>query len=171
MTSVLPKTAKVELAATFSFAQAGRAIIQARFHTMWRHREGVLQGDVDAVHDMRVGSRRLRAALDVFAAAFPNAEFHRLHSETARLTDELGAVRDHDVMLEKLRRLRRGLDPHEDVGLASLYTTIEAERKVARVVLMAFFAEVEALSYARRMVALFGAPAMVEEDDGGVKDG
>lgn len=171
MTSTSPKTALASFPATLSFAEAGRVIIQARFHAMWRHREGVLRGDVDAVHDMRVGSRRLRAALDVFAAAFPGAEFRRLHRETARLTDELGAVRDHDVMLERLRRLRRGLNPREDAGLASLAAAIEAERTAARVVLVAFFAEVEALGYARRMVALFGAPDDADENEEGATDG
>ncbi len=171
MTGAPTKTPPVDLTATFSFAAAGRAIVQARFHKMWAHHEGVLHGDVEAVHDMRVGSRRLRAALDVFAAAFPGAEFHRLHGETGRLTDELGAVRDHDVMLERLRRLRRGGNPREDAGLASLSTAIEAEHTAARVVLIAFFAEVEALGYARRMVALFGTPDVREEDEGGASDG
>ena len=42
---------------------------------MWKHRDGTLAGDEEALHDMRVGSRRLRAALDVFAAAFHGDEF------------------------------------------------------------------------------------------------
>ena len=78
-----------------------------RFAAMWTHRDGTLDGDEDALHDMRVGSRRLRAALDVFAASFHGGEFRRLHRLTARLTDELGGVRDHDVMLLTCRSTAR----------------------------------------------------------------
>jgi CHAD domain-containing protein len=133
------------------FADAGRIIIAHRFAAMWVHREGTLAGDEEALHDMRVGSRRLRAALDVFAATFHGGEFRRLHRLTARLTDELGGVRDHDVMLLSLQRYRKGVPRDERAGIDDLMGPLAAERAVARRRLQRFFARLDGADYAARM--------------------
>ena len=137
------------------FADAGRTIIRARFRDMWTHRDGTLSGDEEALHDMRVGSRRLRAALDVFAAVFHGAEYRRLHRITARLTDELGGVRDHDVMLLNLRQYRKRVARDERPGIAVVMATLSAEREVARRRLRRFFEYLQAHQYAERMKRLF----------------
>jgi CHAD domain-containing protein len=134
-----------------AFADAGRTIIAHRFAAMWVHREGTLAGDEEALHDMRVGSRRLRAALDVFAATFHGGEFRRLHRLTARLTDELGGVRDHDVMLLSLQRYRKGVPRDERAGIDDLMGPLAAERAVARRRLQRFFARLDGADYAARM--------------------
>ena len=68
--------------------------------------EGVLDtADIERVHDMRVATRRLRAAMEVFAACFPAKE----HSEAAQggqaLADALGERRDPDVAIEELEAI------------------------------------------------------------------
>lgn len=138
------------------FAEAGRTIIRHRFAAMWKHRDGTLDGDEDALHDMRVGSRRLRAALDVFAVAFPGGEYARLRHLTARLTDELGAVRDHDVMLLSLRNYRERAAPDEYAGIDDLAALLDAERTLARRALRRFFDELDDKQYARRMKVIYG---------------
>jgi len=137
------------------FADAGRLIIHHRFKEMWTHREGTLAGDEDALHDMRVGSRRLRAALDVFSAAFHGAEYRTLRRLTARLTDELGAVRDDDVMLLRLKKQRKRAAPDERAGIDDLTSTLTAERVVARRELRRFFDTLDAAGYAQRMTDIF----------------
>ena len=144
------------------FYSAGGVIIRARFENMWKHRDGTLTGDEEALHDMRVGSRRLRAALDVFDRAFPGDGYRRLRRLTALLTDELGAVRDHDVMLLELRKYRKGVPASERPGIDELVSVIADEREVARRGLGRFFDELEADDYAGRMRRMFGA----ERDDG-----
>ena len=139
------------------FADAGRTIIRARFRAMWTYREGTLSGDEEALHDMRVGSRRLRAALDVFAAVLRGAEYRRLRRITARLTDELGAVRDHDVMLLNLQKYRKRVAHDERPGIAVLMATLSAEREVARRRLRRFFEYLQVHEYAERMERLFAA--------------
>lgn len=133
------------------FATAGRTIIAHRFVAMWTHRDGTLAGDEDALHDMRVGSRRLRAALDVFAASFHGGEFRRLHRLTARLTDELGGVRDHDVMLLTLQKYRKGVARDERAGIDNLMGALSAEREIARRRLQHFFDRLDVVDYAARM--------------------
>lgn len=138
------------------FGQAGRTIIRNRFAAMWAYRDGTLAGDEDALHDMRVASRRLRAAFDVFAPAFRGGAYRRLHRITARLTDELGVVRDGDVMLLTLQKYRKGLSADERPGINDLIENLSAERAAARDGLRAFFDQIDGKGYAARMERLFG---------------
>ena len=55
-----------------SYAEAAAKIISIRSGELSEHARGVLDtGDIERVHDMRVATRRLRAALEVFEPCFP----------------------------------------------------------------------------------------------------
>ena len=57
------------------FGDAAAAAVEVRAREVFEHADGVLDtGDIERVHDMRVATRRLRAALEVFAACFPKKE-------------------------------------------------------------------------------------------------
>ena len=58
--------------------------------------------DIERLHDMRVATRRLRAALEIFEAVFPKREFKRVLREVKALADALGERRDRDVTIEAL---------------------------------------------------------------------
>jgi len=65
---------------------------------MVRHRKGVLAGrDPEAVHQMRVASRRLRAALAFFRSEVPGKRRRRASRAVTRITNRLGEVRQLDV--------------------------------------------------------------------------
>ena len=54
------------------FSDAAGRIILTRWRETMSYRDGTLAGeDIEELHAMRVASRRLRAAMDAFAAAFP----------------------------------------------------------------------------------------------------
>jgi CHAD domain-containing protein len=57
--------------------------------------------DPEELHDMRVATRRLRAALELFADALP-ARAQALRAELGWLAGVLGTVRDLDVQLERM---------------------------------------------------------------------
>jgi CHAD domain-containing protein len=85
------------------------------------------RADVDEIHDLRVATRRARTAATIFADAVDPDELRRLRRELKRLSDQLGAVRDLDVMLETVRGgLRRDV-----VGLEPLRHTWTTEREAA----------------------------------------
>ncbi len=73
---------------------------------MSRHEEGVLAGrDADAVHDMRVASRRLRAALAFLKKALPAGRTRRVSRRVRRITRTLGDLRQYDVNAQVLDRM------------------------------------------------------------------
>lgn len=79
--------------------------IHHRAEGMLEHLEGVREGkDIEAVHDMRVGSRRLVAAMRVFRECFPGRHYERLLREGRQVTRRLGAVRDLDVLIDYFER-------------------------------------------------------------------
>ena len=60
--------------------------------------------DIEHVHRMRVASRRLRAALPLFAECFPEKEYRSWLREIKNITRALGAARDTDVQIAFLKK-------------------------------------------------------------------
>jgi CHAD domain-containing protein len=93
-----------------SFGEAAERAVEVRSRELFEHSHGLLDTSVpDRVHDMRVASRRLRAALEIFASCFPKAEHRALLREVETLADALGERRDPDVQIEALEKLRDDL--------------------------------------------------------------
>lgn len=87
----------------------------------------------DGVHQMRVGLRRLRAALAISGLPKADAEFEALREEAGAIASSLGAARDLDVFSSGLLALAR---KHEDAlggtgALLPLATRIEHDRSKA----------------------------------------
>lgn len=59
-------------------------------------------GDVDAVHDMRTATRRLRTAIKLYGDEAPKEERELVEDELKRVARRLGGVRDLDVLLKAL---------------------------------------------------------------------
>jgi CHAD domain-containing protein len=116
-----------------SFREYGIKVIGDRLKAMLSHAEGVrLAEDIEALHQMRVGSRRLRAALGMFAPAFPEEEFAEFESEVKAITDALGAARDLDVMIETLTELEHELPSDERSGMDRFIEMKRVERARAQ---------------------------------------
>ncbi len=86
-----------------SFAEAGRRILKRHLEQLVSRQYGLpYNADVEFVHEMRVATRRLRAAMRIFRGAF--ADRFRQQTERLRtLADLLGAARDADVFLQFLQ--------------------------------------------------------------------
>lgn len=79
--------------------------------------DGVRNGeDVEAVHRMRVASRRLRAVLPLLSSCTGRRELRRWQRELRQVTRALGAARDTDVRIDFVltfaARLPRGAGRH-----------------------------------------------------------
>lgn len=120
-------------------------IIETRFDEMMRYRAGTILGrDPEALHDMRVGSRRLRAAMDVAGECFPAKRYEEFHRTVKQLTDALGGVRDCDVLRETLMEYRASRPAAERPAINRMLLAIRQERDVRRTEMLAFFDRLEA---------------------------
>lgn len=109
------------LAAERRFGDVAADVVEVRTGELFSFADGVLDtGDVERVHDMRVASRRLRAALEVFAACFPRGEHRRVLREVKALADDLGARRDPDVAIEQLEAAGAKLAREDRPGVESI---------------------------------------------------
>lgn len=132
------------LTAETPFKSAMRSLIAPRFHAVWKAiPEAIDDSNPEGVHDVRVASRRLRAAMDVGADCFPKSWFKPLHKTAKEITSALGAVRDRDVLLEFLIEERRSAPASDAPGLDRLIARVERERGEAREEMMRFLRSVE----------------------------
>ncbi len=86
-----------------SLAAAARKAVAAQLAKLEQHEPGTRLGlDAEELHQMRVATRRLRAAARFFEPAFRVSTRRALAVELRWLAGLLGAVRDLDVQLELL---------------------------------------------------------------------
>ncbi len=115
------------------FVGAMRELIGERWSAVWKTVPVALAGeDIEGVHDVRVASRRLRAAMDVAVECFPAGWYRPLHKIAKEITGALGEVRDRDVLLEALQEQRTAASEPERPGIDRLIGRIERERVAAR---------------------------------------
>ncbi len=110
-----------------------QAAIASSVQRLLRHDPGVRLGDdPEDVHQARVAPRRLRSDLRTFRSLLDVEWVVGLRDELAWIAGELGAVRDADVLDERLRRLVAGLPEQDARGAAALLRRLAAERAAAR---------------------------------------
>jgi CHAD domain-containing protein len=110
-----------------------QAAIASSVQRLLRHDPGVRLGDdPEDVHQARVATRRLRSDLRTFRSLLEVEWMVGLRDELAWIAGELGAVRDADVLDERLRRLVAGLPEQDARGAAALLRRLAAERAAAR---------------------------------------
>ncbi|HEX6539998.1 MAG TPA: CHAD domain-containing protein [Candidatus Dormibacteraeota bacterium] len=88
--------------------------------------------DAEGVHQARVATRRLRSDLRTFRPLLDPDWVAQLRDELHTLADLLGAVRDTDVMLDRLRRAAESLPGAEPAAASSLLRELGATRDRAR---------------------------------------
>lgn len=119
-------------------AEAGRKVLAFHFGRMVDNEAGARLGeDIEAVHDMRVATRRQRAALRLFGDYFKPKAVRPIGKALKEAAQHLGAVRDLDVLLEAARTYRAGLS---EPAAAAFQPVLEAwgqERDADRAVLLA----------------------------------
>jgi CHAD domain-containing protein len=132
------------------YAQAAARVVAVRADELRQHSRGVLDtSDIERVHDMRVATRRLRAALEVFEPCFPRKRYKSALREAKALADALGERRDRDVTIAELERVAAGLTAADRPGVESMIEELRAEQRTANDALAPFVS-------AERLAALGG---------------
>jgi CHAD domain-containing protein len=129
------------LSAEDSYAAAAAKVVAVRVQELADHAAGVLDvGDIERVHDMRVATRRLRAALEVFEPCFPGKRLRSDLGEVKQLADALGERRDRDVAIVALEELSAKLPAPDRAGIGSLVARLRDEQRRANEDLARFVA-------------------------------
>ena len=143
------------LAEAKTFREAATRAVETRAEEVFEHREGVLDlSDVERVHDMRVATRRLRAAMEIFAECFPRKEHKRLLREVKQLADVLGERRDRDVAIAAIHGAAEDLTATERPGVKHFEEELRAEQQRANEELAALLEEVDQGGLRERLLAL-----------------
>jgi len=123
------------LSADMPLSEYARAVMRGHFDELIRHEAGTRLGeDIEELHDMRVATRRLRAAFEVFAPAFRLKAVKPLLRDLRAARQALGPVRDLDVFIENAEAYQH--ENAADLGL--LVETWQAERETARLKMLAY---------------------------------
>jgi CHAD domain-containing protein len=122
----MTKPAPIEgLDASATLVDAARRSIEARLGDVRKYEEKLTgAADPEDVHDMRVASRRLRAALEIFDR---KGQLRRAHDSVEALGDTLGEVRELHVQLAWLRDELAAASERDKVGLQTLFAEREAK--------------------------------------------
>jgi CHAD domain-containing protein len=138
-----------------TFAEAASRALEVRSREVFSFADGVLDtSDPERVHAMRVATRRLRAAMEIFAACFPADEHAELLREVKRLADSLGERRDPDVQVMALEHLKAVLGQGERTGVNGLVAEIRARQDQGNEHLEAALRRVRQLRLEERLAEL-----------------
>jgi len=130
------------LTAHTPLADAARRVLTVRLELVRDHLPPALheaEQDPEHVHQLRVATRRARAALDIFAGCLPAKAHKRARRQLRDLRQAAGEARDWDVFLEDLATHTR--TPETRPGLDALIGYATARRDVAHGRLQEAFTE------------------------------
>jgi CHAD domain-containing protein len=140
-------------------AEAGRKVLGYHFAQMILHEAGTRLGeDIEELHDMRVATRRMRAAFEVFEEAYDRKSL-KVHLKGLRATGRaLGRVRDLDVFMEKAQQYLDSIPQEQRSGLDPLLSLWENERLEARSKMLAYLDSQDYANFKQKFLKFVTTP-------------
>jgi CHAD domain-containing protein len=141
-------------------SEAGRKILYTHFCRMLENEEGTRQGDdSEALHDMRVATRRMRAAFQLFEPYFAPKALDPFGKSLKLTGRALGAVRDLDVLIAKAEAFgQKEAGTAGSQPLAPLLSAWRARREAAREELLAYLDEKKYARFKERFEKFLATP-------------
>jgi CHAD domain-containing protein len=141
--------------------EAAARTVEVRAREVFSFADGVLDtSDIERVHDMRVATRRLRAALEVFEVCFPRKQYRRALKDVKRLADALGLRRDPDVQIKALEGYADELPADARPGIEALVNDLRDDQARGNEVLERELAKAERSALEWRLLALAAKAAI-----------
>jgi CHAD domain-containing protein len=130
--TVAPDLGSMEVDASRTIGEVAFAVLRRHLTNVLANETGTRIGDdIEDLHDMRVATRRARAALSVFRGVLP-VRFSRFRDELGWVASALGAVRDLDVQLAQLDEWDSGSSDQDGGALEPLRQILVTQRWEAR---------------------------------------
>jgi exopolyphosphatase/pppGpp-phosphohydrolase len=148
------KAAMLEGEPEETFVQAGQRMLRERAEKLLDWRDEVLRNeDIEAVHKMRVATRRLRATLDAFESCCEPRQFKKVYRRIKKMADLLGSARDTDVMLQGLQAELEQVADEEVAGVRWLMHRLETYRQQKQQALEDFFSGMDEKDLRKQVAA------------------
>jgi CHAD domain-containing protein len=159
------ESATVEVGPQSTTADVVRGALAAATERIISHEPGVRSGDdPEDVHQARVGSRRLRSDLRTFLPVLDAGWAAGLREEARWLADLLGAVRDAEVLAQRLTRHSIELAKEDAARAGWLLERLADDRQTARTKLLEAMDRPRYAALLRRLVEAAAAPAFVSNE-------
>ncbi len=130
--SLVPQK-RPDLHASDLMSEAGRRVLGFQFRRMLLSEPGTREGkEIEALHDMRVATRRMRAAFRIFGDYYPPRVIAPFLKTLRRTGRALGAVRDLDVFEERTQAYRETVPESQSCGLNAFVAELRAQHDSAR---------------------------------------
>jgi exopolyphosphatase/pppGpp-phosphohydrolase len=148
----LPAEASRVSAREKTYAQAGREELpkRAKKFLSWRSKVAKSE-DVEAVHKMRVASRRLRAAMDAYEVACKRKPFKKAYRSVKKAADLLGVVRDTDVMMQHINEQLEQASSEEKAGMQWFIDRLSAHHDKQQQELAAFLRNFDGKAFRQKI--------------------
>jgi CHAD domain-containing protein len=127
--------------------QLAQRLFRDLHQSIIQHESGAMAGKVEAIHDMRVGIRRLRGALNNFADCLPKEDRRRLRATLERLAQSLGSARDLDVMIHALRSKQADNSEEDRAHIIAFIRRLRARRRRRHQQLIGYLQSEEFISF------------------------
>lgn len=151
----------VELGPSPTVGDVFRAAMVRAVTALLHHDPGVRLGeDIESVHQARVATRTLRSNLRTFSPMLDSDWLKPLRDELSWLGGLLGAVRDTDVLRERLARQGAVLPGIDGASLVSVLARVDAQREAARALLLEAMSESRYVGLLDRLVEGAQAPVL-----------
>ena len=106
----------IELSNNMTAHQAFNVIARSTLRHFSSNAEAVRKLDGEAIHQMRVGLRRMRAAISLFGAILPASSTGKVKTELKWLSGELAPAREIDVFVkQRIQPLRNASEPKRGI--------------------------------------------------------
>jgi triphosphatase len=125
------KAAPVDLSAVANTRDAFQIIARACLKQVIANEPALLKGDPEGVHQMRVGLRRMRAAMSLFSNLMHDAQSAAIKAELKWLTGELGPAREFEVLVSRVVAPVRARRHAQWGGMPALSREITDKREAA----------------------------------------
>jgi len=122
-------------------------------------------GDPEAVHQARVATRKLRSHLRTFGPLLDQEWSDPLRTELGWVAMSLGAVRDQEVLLERLRERAKSLPANDLRSALGVLHLLEVDIEALRKKLLADLDSTRYVDLLERLVAAAHAPNVLPEAD------
>ena len=120
----------IHIAPDMPAGEAFRAIALTCVRQIAANEPAVSAGKAEALHQMRIGLRRLRAAIALFAEIVADEKMETIKGELKWITQQLGPARELDVFAADVLEPLRGKQP-DAVELAAAHDAFEQRRAAA----------------------------------------